>query len=75
MERQDTHRGLLLSPEEKLNMNLPKLSDLIKFKGCKILSLNTRSLLPKINLLRTDLVNIRFDVLAICESWLKPWVN
>lgn len=56
-------------------MELTKLSDLNKFKGCKILSLNVQSLLLKINLLRNDLVDIRFDVLAVCESWLKPWVN
>lgn len=72
---QPIHRGQLISPEKNLNIELPKLSDLNNFKGFKTVSLNVRSLLPKINLLRTDLADTKFDVFAVCESWLKPNVD
>lgn len=51
------------------------MKDLNNLKGTKILSLNLRSLLPKINMLHNDLVDVRFDAFAICESWLKPSVD
>lgn len=67
--------GRLMSPEKQLRLELSDLNGLNKFKGVKILSLNIRSLLAKINLLRTDLYGINFDALAICETWLKPLVD
>lgn len=51
----------LMSPEKNLKLEWTKLSDLNSFKGNRILSLNVTSLLPIINLLRNDLVNIIFD--------------
>lgn len=75
MEGRLTHHGYLLSPKKNLKAELSNLKDLNCFKGVKILSLKLRSLLPKINLLRSDLVDVDFDVLAICETWLKASID
>lgn len=58
-----------------MNCQLSLLSELNAFKGFKVLSLNVRSLLPKINILRLDLGDIHFDVLALSETWLKPDIS
>lgn len=57
------------------NNHLDNISILNEIKGFKVLSLNIRSLLPKIDLLRCDLTNLSFDVLSLTESWLKPVVD
>lgn len=49
--------------------------DLNDIKGIKLLTLNARSLLPKIDILRVDFNNVDIDILCITESWLKPTVN
>lgn len=52
-----------------------KASDLITAKGLLLLSLNIKSLLSKVDCLRIDLVNVSFDFLALCETWLNPTIS
>lgn len=39
------------------------------FKGFKVLALNIRSLLPKIDILRLELLDVKFDALILNETW------
>lgn len=57
-----------------LNRECSSISDIANIKGLLLLSLNVRSLLPKINCLRTDFFNLSFDFFALCEKWLKPTI-
>lgn len=56
-------------------LSLDKLTDLNDYKGVKLLALNVRSLLSKIDMLRIELFKVAFDFLVINETWLKPNVN
>lgn len=51
------------------------VKELNNIKGFKMLSLNIRSLLPKVNMLRVDLHDVNFHALCLNETWLKPIVN
>lgn len=57
------------------NHELGYITDLNKFKGFKLINLNIRSLLPKINLLRLDLIDTDIDVFTLNETWLKPNIS
>lgn len=62
-------------PTDHLNTyDLKSIENLKRFKGFKLISLNVRSLLPKINILRLDMVNTDADVFTLSETWLKPTV-
>lgn len=65
-----------MSPPEQraalygLNREFSSVSDIANIKGLLLLSLNVRSLLPKINCLRIDFSCVKFDFFALCETWL-----
>lgn len=61
--------------DEIHNYALESIDELTNFKGFKIISLNVRSLLPKINLLQLDLASVDIDVFSLNETWLKPNVS
>ena len=52
--------------------DISNLEELNAAKGFKIVHLNVRSILKKIDQLRTYLFDSRIDVLTISETWLKP---
>lgn len=51
---------------------LLSLADLSKVKGLIIAHVNIRSLLPKIEILRHELVSEPVDILCVSETWLRP---
>lgn len=53
------------------NVLLDNFSDLSKLSGLKVVSLNIRSLLSKINILRSDLQGLNIDFIALSETWHK----
>lgn len=53
---------------------LNNFSELNKLNGLKVISLNIRSLLPKINILRTDLQDLGIDFVTLSKTWLKEGV-
>ena len=59
-----------------MNQNSQVLSvkDFTTCKGLKFVHINVRSLLPKIDLIRTDLLTSDIDILTISETWLRPSV-
>lgn len=69
------HHKSTSSFDKSYTYDLDSIDDLNKFKGFKLISLNIRSLLPKINLLRLDMVNTDVDVFTLNETWLKPTVS
>ena len=51
------------------------LSDLSAVKGFKVVHLNIRSIIKKMDQIRTSFLGLNLDVLAFSESWLKPYLN
>lgn len=71
-------RATSISPKLNCHNESKKISyirDSNDIKGFKLIPLNVRSLLPKVNLLRADLHDVSFHVLCINETWLKPNVS
>lgn len=62
-------------PTDRYSYDLNSIENLNRFKGFKLIILNVRSLLPKINILRLDLANTNVDVFAINETWLRPTIS
>lgn len=58
-----------------VDYTLPLISDLNKFCGLKVLSLNIRAISSKVNLLRNDLSDLDINFIAFCETWLKEDVT
>ena len=56
-------------------MDIDTFRKLGEAKGIKILHLNTRSILPKMEQLRTCLVSSHIDIITISETWLKRHIN
>lgn len=54
---------------------IPCVTDLNNIKGFKLLSLNVCSLIPKINVIRSDLHSVNYHILCLNETWLKPTIN
>lgn len=67
--------GARLNAHRGHNNHLENILKLNEIKGFKVLSLNIRSVLPKINLLRCDFSDVSFDVFSLSESWLKPTID
>ena len=44
-------------------------------KGLKIVHLNIRSLLPKIEQIRTLLSQYKIDIMTISETWLNSYID
>lgn len=55
-------------------VNLSALSELSNIKGFKIVHCNICSLLPKIDLIRCELINKPCDIFIVSESWLHAAV-
>ena len=51
---------------------LTNFEDLGAIKGLKLIHLNIRSLLPKIDQLRVALLNNPVDIITLSETWLNP---
>lgn len=51
--------------------NIEVLSDLSEVKGFIVAHVNCRSILPKIDFLRNELMSKPVDVLCLSETWLK----
>ena len=51
------------------------LDELNSIKGFKLLHLNVRSIMKKIDQLKTMFFESKLDVLSISETWLKPCLN
>ena len=49
--------------------------DLNRTKGLKIVHLNVRSLIPKIEQLKLIFAHSNIDILTVSETWLKPTIN
>lgn len=52
------------------NSDIASLSELTHEKGLRMVHYNIRSLLPKIDLIRNELVNKPCDIFSVSESWL-----
>lgn len=52
-------------------ISLENFTGLSKLAGLKIVSLNVRSLLSKINIIRSDFQELGIDFLTLTETWLK----
>ena len=57
------------------NLNLNTLSELQHVKGLKIIHMNIRSLLPKIDQIRTLLINSKIDIIILSETWLNASID
>ena len=57
------------------NVNLNTLSELQHVKGLKIIHMNIRSLLPKIDQIRTLLINSKIDIIILSETWLNASID
>ena len=57
------------------NVNLNILSELQHVKGLKIIHMNIRSLLPKIDQIRTLLINSKIDIIILSETWLNASID
>ena len=44
-------------------------------KGLKFVHMNVRSIVTKIDQLRTLLFDSKIDVVSVSETWLKPHLN
>ena len=55
--------------------HISSFKDLSQRKGVKIVHLNIRSLLPKIDQLRQILVEAKIDIITLSETWLKPEID
>lgn len=60
---------------KNLSDHIDSFRCLNKFKGFKVMALNIRSLLPKIDILRLELYDVKFDALVLNETWLKPRID
>lgn len=56
------------------DQDLSDLGLLKKKKGLKKISLNVRSLVPKLEQIELLLSNEKLDLLILTESWVKPWI-
>lgn len=60
---------------KNISDHILNLSSVNEVKGFKIVALNIRSLLPKIDLIRLELKDVKLDALVFNETWLKPIVD
>lgn len=67
--------GLMLYPTFGVRLYIYiSLTELRDEPGFKLLSMNIRSIFPKINVLRADVFGLNLDVLSFCETWLRETV-
>ena len=55
--------------------NIRHFQALSETKGLKIVHLNARSILPKIDQLRLTLEDSRIDIITMSETWLHPQID
>ena len=58
-----------------MDKQVSTFSELDKQKGFKLVHLNVRSLLKKIDQVRVMLADLKLDVVTISETWLNEAVN
>ena len=56
----------------KTESQILNVSEFLSCKGLKMVHLNVRSLLPKIDVIRNDLLCDDIDILTLSETWLHP---
>lgn len=60
---------------KNISDHLNSFSCMNGFKGFKIMGLNIRSLLPKMDVLRLELSEVGIDAIVLNEVWLKPRID